>query len=308
MVRPLLLFSSSDVKPSEDVCERLTPPPLRAYAQCMRLSFSTGTFYHRSLDYNLRLARDLGFDGVELAIGPEAFYVGVTPLRRAIEQVGLPVLSVHQPFVRMPGWPRKSPQRIPRMMALARAVGAELVVVHPVPFGHPDSLRNAYFSEGIRRGVAEGAGQVTLTIENNQYNRSKRMAYLDHLRRLVNYAQTRGCGLTFDTCHAGACREDLLLDYDIARPLLRNVHLNDLIWRNGEPHTHRIPGEGALNLRPLLQRMARDEYDGLVTVELHPREIGLRGRAGAERALGRSLDFMRSAIAESAPAQRVEQA
>ena len=30
----------------------------------MRLSFSTGTFYLRSLDYSLRLARDLGYDGV----------------------------------------------------------------------------------------------------------------------------------------------------------------------------------------------------------------------------------------------------
>lgn len=266
----------------------------------MRLSFSTGTFYHRSLEYNLRLARDLGFDGVELAIGPEALYAGVTPLRRAIERVGLPVLSVHPPFVALPGWPRWSTGRIPRTMALARELGAEVGVTHTAQFFDPDSPRNARFSQAIRMGREVGGEQVTLTLENSQYNRHKRMTYLDHMRRLVNYAQTRGCGITFDTCHAGASHEDILLDYELTRPLLRNVHLNDLTWRKGEPRTHLAPGDGALPLRELMERLARDGYDGLVTVELHPREVGLLGRVGAERALGRSLDLMRSSIARGA--------
>jgi sugar phosphate isomerase/epimerase len=274
----------------------------------MRLSFSTGTFYHRTLDYSLRLARDLGFDGVELAIGPEALYGGAAPLCRAIERVGLPVLSVHPPFLALPGWPRWTTQRIPRTMTLARELGAELGVTHTMQFYSPDSARNAHFSQAIRMGLEAGGGAVALTIENYQYNRHRRMTYLDHLGRLVNYARTRGCGITFDTCHAGACREDLLLDYDLVRPLLRNVHLNDLIWRDGQPHTHRVPGDGELPLRPLMERLARDDYAGLVTVELHPREVGLLGRASAERALGRSLDFMRSAIAQVTPAQTIEQA
>jgi sugar phosphate isomerase/epimerase len=276
----------------------------------MRLSFSTGTFYHRSLDYSLRLARDLGFDGVELAIGPEALYRGVAPLRRAIEQVGLPVLSVHPPFLRLLGWPRWPAQRLPRLMTLARELGAELGITHTMNFYDPDSARNAHFSQAIRMGLAAGGGQVALTIENSQYNRRRRMAYLDHLRRLVNYAQTRGCGITFDTCHAGACHEDLLRDYDLVRPLLRTVHLNDLVWRNGQPRTHTIPGEGALPLWELLARLARDEYAGLVTVELHPREVGLLSRTRAEQALGRSLAFMRAAIAEATPTgeqQTIEQ-
>src|SRR5487761_2038480 len=265
----------------------------------MRLSFSTGTFYHRSLDYNLRLARDLGYDGVELAIGPEALYAGVAPLRRAIERVGLPVLSVHPPFFPLPGWPRWSTQRIPRTMALARELGAELGVTHTVRFSAPGSTRNARFSQAISMGLDAGGDAVALTIENGQYNRRKRMTYLDHLRRLMNYAQIRGCGITFDTCHAGACGEDILLDYELTRPLLRNVHLNDLRWRSGRPQTHLAPGDGELPLRELMERLASDGYTGLVTVELHPREVGLLGRARAERALGRSLDLMRTASAQA---------
>ena len=262
----------------------------------MRLSFSTGTFYLRSLDYSLRLARDLGFDGVELAMGPEALYLGAAPLLRAIDSAGLPVLSVHPPFLRMPGWPRWSTHRLPRVMRLARELGAELGVTHTMLFRDPDSPRNAHFSQAIRLGRQAGGGQVALTIENNQRNRRKRPTYLDHLDRMVNYARTRDCGVTFDTCHAGANREDILLDYDLVRPLLRNVHLSDVVWRKGKPRTHVIPGDGELPLRALVELLARDGYDGLVTLELHPRELGLPGRANAERALGRSLDFMRAAI------------
>lgn len=274
----------------------------------IRFSFSTGTLYPLPLETSLRLARDLGYDGVELAIGPEALYLGEAPLRRAIERVGVPVLSVHPPFVSLPGWPRWPSRRLPRVVGLARALGAGLAITHTLHFYDPDSPRNAHFSQAIRLGHAAGAGQVELTIENSQYTHRLargRLAYLDRTQRLVNYAQTRGCGLTFDTCHAGASHEDILLAGERMRPLLRNVHLNDMAWRGGRPRTHLAPGDGELPLRELLQRLAASGYDGLVTVELHPREIGWWGMGSsrrAERILGRALAFMRGAVAASAQA------
>lgn len=268
----------------------------------MRFSFSTGTLYPLPLDTSLRIARDLGYDGVELAIGPEALYLGDTPLRRAIERVGVPALSVHPPFASLPGWPRWPSRRLPRVVRLARLLGAELAITHTLHFYDPNSARNAHFSQAIRLGQAEGDGRVALTIENSQYTHRLargRIGYLDHTQRLINYAQTRGCGLTYDTCHAGASREDVLLMGEQMSPLLRNVHLNDMAWRNGRLRTHVAPGEGELPLRELLQRLAASGYDGLVTVELHPREIGWWGpgsRRRAEQALGRALAFMRAAV------------
>jgi sugar phosphate isomerase/epimerase len=268
----------------------------------MRFSFSTGTLYPLPLDTSLRLARDLGYDGVELAIGPEALYLGEARLRRAIERVGVPALSVHPPFATLPGWPRWPSRRLPRVVELARSLGAELAVTHTLHFYDPNSPRNAHFSQAIRLGQAAGEGRVTLTIENSQYTHRVargRLAYLDHTRRLINYAHTRGCGLTFDTCHSGASHEDILLTGEQMLPLLRNVHLNDMLWRNGRPHTHLAPGDGELPLRELLQRLAASGYDGLVTVELHPREIGWWGlgcHRRAERLLGRALAFIRDAV------------
>ncbi len=272
----------------------------------MRYSFSTGTLYPLPLATSLRLARDLGYDGVELALGPEALYLGEAPLLRAIERIGVPVLSVHPPFTSLPGWPRWPSQRLPRVVRMARALGAELAVTHTLNFYDPDSPRNAHLSQAIRLGHVAGEGRVALTIENSQYtSRLARghMAYLDHTQRLINYARTRDCGLTYDTCHAGASHEDVLLTGELMRPLLRNVHLNDMTWRDHRPRTHLTPGDGELPLRELLQRLVASGYTGLVTVELHPREIGWWGIGGyrrAERLLGRALAFMRRAVSEAA--------
>jgi len=59
----------------------------------MRVSFSSGTFYHRALRYSLELARDAGYDGVEAVLGPGYLARGVEPWRQAIQQTGVPVLS-----------------------------------------------------------------------------------------------------------------------------------------------------------------------------------------------------------------------
>ena len=73
----------------------------------MRISFSTATFYAHSLGYSLRLARDAGFDGVELALGVGYQLSGPQHYLHAIRAEGIPVLSVHPPFLRLRvlGWP-----------------------------------------------------------------------------------------------------------------------------------------------------------------------------------------------------------
>jgi sugar phosphate isomerase/epimerase len=268
----------------------------------MRFSFSTGTLYPLSLETSLRVARDVGYDGVELAIGPEALYRGEAPLLRAIERVGVPVLSVHPPFALMPGWPRWLLQRLPRVAGLARALGAEVAITHTLNFHDPNSPRSAHYSRAIKLAQEAGGPSVTMTIENNQFfhllARGRPKAYLDHTDRLMSYAQARGCGLTFDTCHAAASGDDMLATGDLMRPLLRNVHLHDMVWKRGQPHTHLVPGDGALPLGELLQRLAASGYDGLITVELHPREIGWVGPGSVRRAtnlLARALDVMRAA-------------
>jgi sugar phosphate isomerase/epimerase len=57
-----------------------------------------------------------------------------------------------------------------------------------------------------------------------------------------------------------------------------------------------MPGEGELPLRELLATMARDGYDGLITLELHPREVGFIGRKRNLERLRQAREFVQSAL------------
>ena len=283
---------------------RLTRPHTTSYAVRMRISFSTGTFYHRPLAYSLRLARTLGYDGVEYVVGPDYFLSGIEPLRKAIGRYATPVLSIHPPFhmlttLPVTNWPRQGGWAWPRTTALGRELGATLAVTHTVFLAGPHVPRMARYQAALRMGREAGGGLI-LTIESNQYNWRGKRFLLDDLQRLVDFAQEQDCSVTLDTCHAGANGEDLLECYEIVRPALRNVHLSDVVWRDGQPRTHVLPGEGELPLRAFLAQLSADGYDGLITLEIHPRHIGLLNTARAERRMGQALAFVRAAIASQA--------
>lgn len=266
----------------------------------MRMSFSTGTFYHRGLGYSLDLARDAGFDGVELVLGPEYLLRGTDYLRRIAKEREIPVLSVHPPFYPLPGWPRRATLVVPRLATVSREIGAELCVVHTPFLRGFTTPRGQHYSAGLQQGIAAGGGEVAVTLESSQYNKRRERYLLDDLKTLVDFATERDCGITFDTCHAGANREDVLACYEIVRPALRNIHLSDVVWKDEKPHTHILPGEGVLPLAELLAALARDGYDGLITMEIHPRQASFLSRPRALQRLKQALDFVRSATAQAA--------
>ncbi len=267
----------------------------------MRISFSTATFYSYSLAYSLKLARDAGFDGVELALGVGYQLRGARPYLRAIRAVGVPVLSVHPPFLRLRvlGWPLAVTKRMTSLTSAAHLVDAPLCVSHVPALRSKDSLRSRIFARAIALGYETVPGNVSITLESTQYA-GRSLHLLDDVAALVEYAGEHHCGITLDTCHVGANGEDLMAVYEVVRPLLRNVHLSDARGAGQYARTHVMPGEGDLPLRQLLAKMAADGYDGLITMELHPREVGLIGRRRQVRRLRQALEFVREAIGAEA--------
>jgi sugar phosphate isomerase/epimerase len=230
---------------------------------------------------------------------------GLDPVRRAFASSRVRPLSIHPPFYRLPGWPRQPARATARLGALARRLGAELFVVHTAAFAERGSPNEDRFAQAVERGQLAGGPHVVVGVETAQYNKRPRQPFaLDQLTELVAFCRQHDCGITFDTCHAGANGEDLLASYETVRPLLRNVHLSDVQWRRGQPHTHRLPGEGWLPLDQLLRRMAEDGYNGLVTLEVHPLTAGPFSRENAVRRLGQALDFIRSSAHGEPPSAR----
>jgi sugar phosphate isomerase/epimerase len=267
----------------------------------MQISFSTGTFYHRGLKYSLDLAHEAGYDGVELALGLEYSFGGIRRLQRVAEGHSVPVLSVHPPFRSLPGWPRQMSLSIRYLAEVTEALGVANCVLHVPGFYSRTSPRAERFILALREAQRVTGGTLRIGLENNQYNTRMQHYLVDDLRALVDFAQDCGCGVTFDTCHAGASGEDILACYEIVRPVLYNVHLNDLEFRNGVPHTHIPPGKGQLPLDRFLGLLAGDGYDGLITLEMSPIQVGLVGRGRHLEELRRAIAYVRAAMAQPIP-------
>ncbi len=274
----------------------------------MRISFSTGTFYHRGVGHSLRLARQLGYDGVELALGWDYMRGGVAAIERALAREGSAILSVHPPFLPLPGWPRDLRTRLERLVTAPRDLGANILVLHTPFLWGEDSPRAVSYTRLLAWSRALAGDDVRICLENGEHRNRRQRYLLDDLATLTRFATERGCGITFDTCHLGANGEDLLQGYEIVRPALANVHLSDLIWSESGIETHVAPGKGALPLRELLAALSRDGFDGLVTLEIHPRQVGLFGGARHRRMLAEALAFVRDSLSASVPVAATETA
>jgi sugar phosphate isomerase/epimerase len=273
----------------------------------MKLSFSTASFYHLPLRFTLGVARDLGFDGVELVVGPEYLLFGQRRTRHLFTSMGVTPLSLHPPLRRMPGWPINHVKNVLRSVAAARAFGCEAVVIHATNAWSEGNRRWREYAAAVRAAREAEGPPVTIAVELSQFTQRRRREAMDDVETVLRFAEDQGeqVGITLDTAHAGANGDDLLDLYAKVRPHLRNIHLSDWLLHGGDHHTHLVPGEGALPLAALLGALARDNYAGLVTLEVSPVYLHAWSLRQGRARLAESLAFVRAHLtaAESPPSR-----
>lgn len=244
----------------------------------MKLSLSTGSLYIYPLQATFRLAREAGFEGVELVVGPEVLWRGGKGVRRLADDCGLAIFSLHPPLFTLPGW--QSYRVVMRkLIALAQEVECPLIVIHPPDAGsweHPRSraFLNALSTEQSRlRGTS-----IHLALENPAPSPHGRRLLIDP-EACRSFAQAHDLLLALDTAHAGSLSHSLDRAYQLWGARLANVHLSDVAVSSSLPdilglHTylkrHQFPGEGVLPLADLLRRLAANGYCGPITLELSP--------------------------------------
>jgi sugar phosphate isomerase/epimerase len=221
------------------------------------------------------------------------------------------VAVVHSPFVpHVPGWPADSLGRLRQAAALARALGAGVVVTHlplrfyamrveffglrrrplllPLPWPRRDAYR-AFLLNGL--AAFEAAEGVTVGVENMPAHRvagrSVGIYALNEPEVLAGLPH-----LTLDTTHVGTWGWDLLAVYERLKARVVHVHLSNFDGRE-----HRRPEDGHLPLGELLQRLVKDRYEGAVTVELGPEVLEAEDEALVRAHLQRAVEFCRASTA-----------
>nr|HID14842.1 sugar phosphate isomerase/epimerase [Anaerolineae bacterium] len=272
------------------------------------IALSTGSLYNYGIARVFELAAEAGYDGIEVLVDHRWDSRQPAYLRRLSADYGLPIVAVHSPFVvEVSDWPADQLGRLQHTVALAQEIGASTVVTH-LPFrlhaivGHwhayqprrfvlpvPLPRREPYY-HFLCNGLEdlETAAGVTIAVENMPLHRFLGLGingyWFNSLAELDRFPH-----LTLDTTHLGTWGLDPLAVYRRLRERVAHVHLS-----NHDGREHRSPPDGRLPLGELLRRLARDGYQGAITVESGPDALDAGDEAQCLAALCRALEFCRS--------------
>lgn len=279
------------------------------------IALSTGSLYTYGIARVFELAAEAGFDAIEVLADQRWDSRQPGYLQRLSEESGLPIVAVHNPFKPfLPGWPDDSLGRLRESLALAREVGAGVVVAHlplrirgaridllgfrrrgllvPLPLGGESDYRD-FLLNGLATFEAEAG--VKIGVENMPakrfLGRGVNIHWLNDLETLSRLPH-----LTLDTTHIGTWGLDLLAVYERLKERIVHVHLSDFDGKE-----HRLPGKGHLPLAQLLGRLQHDGYAGAVSVELGPDALHAEDERQVRVCLQRVVAFCRQHTARWAP-------
>jgi sugar phosphate isomerase/epimerase len=256
---------------------------------------STSSVFPEPTAAGFEVAAKLGYDGVEVMVWTDAVSQDAGALRGLSAHYGVPVRSVHAPclLVTQRVWSPDPAVRLRRAAALADALDAGTVVVHPPFTWQRDYARG--FTELLDALAGEYPG-LTVAVENMY---PVRMAG----RELVPYTPSwdpteAGYGAyTLDLSHCAAARVDALVMADAMADRLSHVHLGDGTHRGRDEHL--VPGRGSQPCAALLASLAGRGFGGTVTVEVSTRRAA--SRADREADLAEALTFARTHLSASTP-------
>jgi len=279
------------------------------------LALSTGSLYTYGLDRVFGLAKEAGFDGIEVLVDGRWDTRQADYLKHLMGRHGLPIVSLHSPFhlVQVPGWERDPIWRLKKTVKLAEALGAQVVVAHPPVGWLRISLRVTGASnkrdcwvglplswfvgrpyarwlcdelESFQRGT-----EVTVAVENMPRRRIGPLGFnLYQMTRLESLECFRH--LTLDTTHLATHGIDILQTYERLAGRVSHVHLSNYNGRE-----HRLLRDGHLPLADFLHRLNQDGYGGIVAVELQPDVLGAGDDNRVLANLWAAVDFCRGHLA-----------
>ncbi len=275
----------------------------------MDLQFTTACLPYYHLGHSFATARALGLSSLELALTPVLLHEGAGRVLSLTERHGVAVRSLSV------GWAGRAPLTREEIGAIARFATALpdcRVLVLPAPTGGVTGGLGAYLNLLRAFGDALAGRRVALTVENAAPpGDAAGPGPLDHFPQLRRFVEEWDLGFTFDTSHAAGS------GWVITEPLpqvgkrLRNVHLSDFrseflhggteLLPGGlrDQRLHLPPGTGVLPLRAFLRALRRQEYRGLLTLDLRGPTLRAWWPPTARARLADALAFCRAALRDA---------
>lgn len=255
-----------------------------------RVALSTASVYPEGTGATFEIANTLGYDGVELMVWTDPISQDVGAVRDLVQAHQVPVVAVHAPclLVTQRVWSPDPWERLTRSVEAAQALDAGVVVVHPPFRWQRDYARD--FATKVD-ALSQKSG-VVVAVENMYPWRAggrELKAYLpDWDPTDEGY---RHC--TLDLSHTAVSGSDALRMAADLGERLAHVHLAD--GTGSARDEHLVPGRGSQPCDILLERLARDAWEGTIVLEVTTRKA--KNRDERENDLAEALAFTRLNLA-----------
>ena len=227
-----------------------------------RIGLSTSSVYPESSAHAFGYAASLGYDAVEVMV-----LDGLSQSISAVKQ-----LSEHH-------------DKLERSAEMAKAVGAEVVVVHPPFRWQKEYARD--FVNGIA-ALEESTG-IAFAVENMYPWRASSKRGMEMYMPGWDPSAESYANTTIDLSHAAIARDDPIEMADRLGSRLRHIHLTD--GTGSAKDEHLVPGRGAVGAAEFLRHVARTGFRGEIVVEISTRKAS--SREEREKDLRESLEFAR---------------
>mgnify|MGYP001164666853 CR=1 FL=1 len=252
------------------------------------ITLSTSSVYPESTSRAFAVARELGYDGIEVMVGVDATSRDVDALHRLRDYYEVPICSVHAPTLLLTQrtWSSEPWDKLERSGEAANRLGASVVVVHP-PFRWQRSYA-ASFTEGIRQ-LSHATGLI-YAVENMFPWRGPRGSEVRAYSPGWDPSELDIDHLTLDLSHAATARQSSLELIERWGDRLAHLHLTD--GMDGVADLHLLPGQGNQRADEVLAELARRRYTGQIVLELKTNGAGNPGDRLQQ--LADALEFART--------------
>jgi len=237
--------------------------------------------YPESTAVGFELASRLGYDAVEVMVGIDPLSQDVDAVKRLRDYHQVPVCAVHAPclLITQRVWGTEPWGKLERSAEMARAVGADVVVVHP-----PFRWQREY-ARGFVEGIAdlERRTGIAFAVENMYPWRASRRQMEAYLPGWDPSDQDYA-NATIDLSHSATAQTDPVAMAERLGERLRHIHLTD--GTGSAKDEHLVPGRGTQPVAELLELLASGSFSGHIVVEINTRKAADRD--------ARELDLMES--------------
>ena len=260
-----------------------------------KVALSTASVYPESTAAAFEIAARLGYDGVEVMVWTDPVSQDAEALLRLSEYHGVGIHAIHAPclIITQRVWGTEPWAKLVRARNAADLVGAKTVVVHPPFRWQRDYARD--FIAGIQRMAGET--DVRFAVENMFPLRARGRAVTPYSPDW-DPSDEEFRHFTLDLSHTAVSQSDAL---DMAVRMgdrLAHVHIADGLGTARDEHL--VPGRGTQPCGDLLERLAREGFEGTVVVEVNTRRAD--NRADRESDLAEALAYTRLHLAAPADA------